>query len=151
MSLPPQIDMEGIREVYLLANTPAYLCKHLRTHESVHRMANTVPIAELEAFYGEPHGKSDRTIDEVSLAYAALVALGLKDYSEARPVLERLPTRGLNWANRVRKLLMSSAVPSQIVSTSMSPEFPPAFTIKSAHSSTKSTDTFQGPRIEQIE
>lgn len=106
MNVPPGIDIDSIRNIYILANTPAYLYKELRANASVQRLARTLEVPELFEIYRQA-ARSKASADEVSLGYAALVAMTLKDYHAVKEVFDRLSAYKLDWAPKIIDLFLS--------------------------------------------
>jgi len=90
------------REAYLVSNTPLYLYKRLRRLAAVQYLASAVRKDEIAAEYSKRANVSNRSPDDVAIAYACLVALTHKDPSEAVPFLRSLDLGGLDWAPAIR-------------------------------------------------
>jgi hypothetical protein len=56
----------------------------------------------------------DRTASHVAQAYAAMVAMTLRDYSEWKGLVERLEVASLDWADRIRATARQNAVPTVV-------------------------------------
>ncbi len=95
------INMKSLREALILANTPSYLYKRLLENPSVHRLARTQSTNELLDIYRGAAAKADPSADDVALGYAALVAITLKDFREARAALDGLRNNDLHWADSI--------------------------------------------------
>ncbi|MBU6482977.1 MAG: hypothetical protein KGS09_20855 [Nitrospirae bacterium] len=118
MSIPTEIDSHEIDLVYLVANTPAFLYKHLRHNNSVQWMAAKFSIDELCRIYQELRTPSGRNNFPVSLSYAVITALSLKEYSVVSEVLRGLPVEGLDWGRIFLDIVLSQSIPtSQTVLT----------------------------------
>ncbi len=106
MTIPENINVKSLREAYILANTPGYLYKRFLENPSVHRLARTQTTDELLGMYRAAVDTNDPTADDIALGYAALVAVTLKDYREARAALERLRNNDLRWADSIIEMFL---------------------------------------------
>lgn len=99
--MTPRIEVQSLAQVFLVANTPAYLVKHFRRSDSVQRLANEASTEELVQLYERAAG--NRTLDELTvLGYAALVALTLQNTNKARRALQQLSGGPhLDWGPRI--------------------------------------------------
>jgi len=116
MSLPSQIDVESLCQIYLVSNTPRYLYKHLRSDPSVQWMAKNLSANQLVGLYTESQEGSTRSISEVAVAHAVLAALSHMSYGDIAPVLDSLPTAGLKWASELIDILKRTRIIIETVS-----------------------------------
>lgn len=112
MNLPHQIDIHEIDRVYLVANTPSYLFKHLRGCNSVQWMAANLNVEQLEELYHKNRGEEDLTKGSAALSYALIAALSLLEYSIAAETLKRIPVDELSWGKQFIETAISQAIPS---------------------------------------
>jgi len=95
---PSTHEIEDLARDYLLSNTPAYLFKRFRSHESVQRMARNLPSPQLVRMYEDNRQQNEKALMDVVLAYAALIALSLADDPSAHTALRQLNAEGLDFA-----------------------------------------------------
>jgi hypothetical protein len=121
MTIPPQISIDDLCQIYLVANTPRYLFRHLREHHGVKWMSENFSIDELVAIYSDNQRTRKRSVEHVALAYAALIALYYKSYEKVEPILGTLATSGLRWAPDVIDILKKTAKVVSVNSIQFSP------------------------------
>lgn len=114
MTLPQQIDVDELVGTYMVSNTPAYLYKHYRRSESVAWMAGNLSVEQLVALLREAREKLIKSPADMALAYAAVVALSLKDYELVREIIEGLDTTGLEWGKDIKINVISHAKPTTL-------------------------------------
>ncbi len=110
-----------LEATYVVANTPEYLYRRLRDSEVVRRLANDFSAELLATMYREVLAKPNRTASDVAQAYAAMVALTLRDYSEWRPLIDGFEITTLDWAERIRAIAKQRATPTVVTSLTASP------------------------------
>jgi len=125
MNLPNQIDVHEIDQVYLVANTPSYLFKHLRACNSVQWMAANLNVEQLEELYRKNRGEEDLTKHSAALAYALIAALSLHEYSAVAETLKRIPVNELSWGRQFIETAISQAIPFTQQTIRLSPRITP--------------------------
>lgn len=118
----------------LLANTPAYLYKHLRDDPEVLRIAR-LETAEIAS------GLAKASADEV---YVHLVALSHKPLSEFRGILNNYVNDKVRWLDELKQIILQNAASSQITTLAIPPLQVTASGAPSATSGSKAT---VAPRI----
>ena len=98
--------MDALARWYYFANTPAYLYRHYRENCSVQEFADENSISGLIETVLEITAidTSTRTINQVVIAYAALVGLTFKNVREVRESLRGKDLDSLVWAQRILNL-----------------------------------------------
>jgi len=96
--------MREFREVYLVSNTPLYLFKRLRQLQAVQQLAHGAEAEELIEEYIRRVKAKERTMEDVAIAYACLVAMTQKESPEAISLLRSLDLTDLNWASVIRDI-----------------------------------------------
>ena len=110
---------EELAVVYVVANTPRYLYKRLRSHPLVRKLSEELSIDELISVYDESRKKKQRSIQDVALAYAALVAMGYAAWAEVSHRLSTIDTRGLDWATDIVDILTRSEWATKIMTVDL--------------------------------
>ena len=110
MNWPNEIDASEIVTTYLVANTPAYLVKHLQRSHEVARIAR-LGVTDLAQIATQILEQDDRTSSDVGKAYAAIVAMSRHPYRDWKPILEQMDLTRLVWGDFVRQILQAQAVP----------------------------------------
>ena len=72
---------ERVCEVYAVSNTPAYLVRKLRGEPSTLSFARANSADDLIGLISGKDSKEVRTLEDVALAYAAMVALTYKGHA----------------------------------------------------------------------
>lgn len=125
MTIPPQVNIDDLCQVYLLANTPRYLFRHLKEHDGVKWMSEHFSIEELVTIYSDNERTRKRSVEHVAMAYAALIALYYKNYEKVELILGALATSGLRWAPDVVDILRKTARVVSVNSIQFSPPTKP--------------------------
>jgi hypothetical protein len=91
--------LRELLDIYMSANTPAYLYKRLRRHHHVRALAErNTPAMLAEEIRAVPRSTRGRGEDLV-LAYACLAALSLHRDASAREQLQSLDVSRMNWGS----------------------------------------------------
>lgn len=101
-----QLNIKELARWYYFANTPAYLFRHYRSDETLQAFANSHTVDELaeevvRIAQGDPQ---TRSIHEIVIAYASLVAMTFKNVREVREALAPHDLGSLAWAHRILNL-----------------------------------------------
>lgn len=91
-----------IERTYMVANTPTYLYKTLRENVAVQKLAESNTLLELASLYKRRAGKKRRSLGDVAVAYAAFVAMSLKERSGAQATMSAIDTSLLDWATPIK-------------------------------------------------
>jgi hypothetical protein len=149
MNWPSDLNPEPLAAIYLVANTPSYLFKHLRRDEAVQQLARTATVDDLAELISEFVSKPERTALDISRVYAALAAMSLRPYREWQDRVEGLDLAMLDWGARFRTLMKGNAVPVMIANVS-APQTIPSPRAQPV-STTESRLTASVPRITVVE
>jgi hypothetical protein len=90
-------ELASIVEIYLLANTPAFLFRRMRSNPVVQRLAESESERSLVSEYRSLGRKTERDIEEVASAYAALCALTLREPPPSRRTFSQLAKVDFDW------------------------------------------------------
>lgn len=91
------LNLSALADIYVLANTPAYLFKNFRADDSVMAVASDMSAQTLGAELDKLLTGNSLSFSELVGAYALLIALTFKEYREAREVLGLLDLAKLEW------------------------------------------------------
>jgi hypothetical protein len=83
---------------YSVANTPVYLYHNYLRDDSVRELARESTPSELVALFNERLLHEPRTVEDVAVAYAVVVAATQRDYDDAMTILSQLQLTSLDWA-----------------------------------------------------
>lgn len=92
-----QTETRSLMELYALANTPEFLYRKLRQSQDVQRLADESQAKDLIAYVRKIGKKKNRRLEEVSIAYAALVALTLMEKPPTDKTFKSLEKVKLDW------------------------------------------------------
>jgi hypothetical protein len=99
-----EIDQErraALAAIYLAANTGPYLYRQMRDDPTVRYLSEKYSSEELANTVRELDSQEQRTIDDITMAYACLVALTLRNqYSEASETAQ-YAFRSLRWGDEI--------------------------------------------------
>jgi hypothetical protein len=101
-------------EVFLFANTPNYLYKHLRELNEVQRLAENLTSKELYDACSTYLDKTVKTFENELGFYITLIALSFKDYSEANVFLRSLNNKEYKWSDSILTLINAKRNPSTV-------------------------------------
>jgi hypothetical protein len=110
------INKETVLRDYMLANTPAYLYRHLRLQPSVEAIARSATPQELTKAISSLDTKHDRTAVDVAIAYAMLVALSFQNQSDVDQAIRDWHPRTLSWASHMLSIMKQKVTPMNITS-----------------------------------
>jgi hypothetical protein len=149
-----KIDSHSVREfreIYLFSNTPLYLFKKLRQLQAVQQLAQNSDAKELFEEYLRRVKEVERTLDDVAIAYACLVALTYKERREAISIFQLINPIDLQWVSAIRDLYFIKLPIENTSSIKIVNHQIPIFRLgKDATSSSAYTETPK-PTIEQKE
>jgi hypothetical protein len=114
--------LSDITKAYLVANTPAYLLKTLAESVPVRELARSNTLTKLASLYKRHAAKKHRSLEDVALAYAALVAITLKERSGAKAAIEELDTSLLDWAESIKDRFVAASPKMLTVRIQAAPE-----------------------------
>lgn len=103
---------ERVCEVYAVSNTPAYLVRKLRGEPSTLSFARANSADDLIGLISGKDSKEVRTLEDVALAYAAMVALTYKGHANFEK-LSRLRPKNLSWFWKIIAYWERFRIPSQ--------------------------------------
>src|SRR5216683_1327627 len=98
MKLPPKGTFDSVGSIYVVANTPMYLYKHLRSDPAVFRISSDLDTSEiLELLHYYATGPGSKKHESLAAAYAYLVALSFKPTREFENVIRAFRAPHLRW------------------------------------------------------
>jgi hypothetical protein len=108
---PENLRAEDLAGIYLAANTPAYLLKHFRRSPIVERLGKELNVEQLSELLAAILSQRERTSLDIAKAYAALIAISTRNYSEWMEPIRNLDLARLDWGNELREQMRQQAVP----------------------------------------
>src|SRR3972149_7134303 len=108
------LDINNFRscaEVFLYANTPAYLYKHLRNCQEATVLAERLSTQELYELAEKVLGQEEISCENELVFYICLIALSFKIYSESHTYLKSLMTDKYKWAKSIISFIISDYIP----------------------------------------
>lgn len=118
-----------LARIYLVANTPLYLYRHYRDDPSVHELVRKNTISDLVGIIKDIAGTNDRTLKEITLAYASLVALTFKNPKEVKAATSQVHMGGITWARAILAFGASQQASSQQFTVKLEPKDPQISTL----------------------
>jgi hypothetical protein len=100
-------ERSSILEIYVLANTPSFIYRRMRELPAAQRLADGSSVAALRSQCSKVAAKKKRTVEEVALAYGAIVALTLKEPQPAKKVFKDIAKLDLDWAENIVAMHLS--------------------------------------------
>lgn len=98
------LNLRQLGRIYLLANIPSYLYRHYRANPTVQDFAKKNTVSDLFSMVARIGRREDRTLDEITQAYAALVALTFKNSQDVKSARAQVSLDGINWAEDILAL-----------------------------------------------
>jgi hypothetical protein len=142
-------DIREFREAYLVSNTPIYLYKRLRRLAAVQYLADAVPGKGIAAEYLRRTKVSDRSPDDLAVAYACLVSLTYKPPREALPLFRSLDLSSLDWAPAIRDVFFAKTPSGLSHSIMITDPKIPSSRVSSIASSTSAITPAPKPSVER--
>ena len=108
------LNLEQLGMVYLVANTPSYLYRHFRLDSSIQEVARGSSVEELNAAIKEKLSipTERRTIEDIVLIYALLVALTFKDQVEVERSITSIELTTVDWGKKILDIWKNSSGPT---------------------------------------
>lgn len=106
------LDLESLRQIKILSNTPAYLYKHFKNNNSVQRLASSSSVDDLKSILEYLKNRKRKSNDYEVKVYAVAVALGFKEYGEVRNLLVMLDSFNIKWMRELKRMLSTSFRPT---------------------------------------
>jgi hypothetical protein len=123
MKSPVDFDVAQVRSIYIVANTPAYLYKHLQRHAVVAEIGEIFRASAIGEALRALLSAPNRTYSDVARAYALLVALGRRPFEEWDQIVGSLDLSPLDWGEAIVRM-MRSVVPTLVSDVRMSMQLP---------------------------
>lgn len=117
-------DRKLITRIYMVANTPAYLFDRLCSAAPVHTLADSAKPSQLTSLYKKVASKERRSVEDVAMAYAALVALTMKQPEPSRAMLVRLRSVPMQWGPAIIGLYLARPAKTTTASFTVPPPRP---------------------------
>jgi len=109
MGLIDRLDTKEINSVYLFANTPKYLYRHLRHIQSVQELSQRATLQNLVDEYTKITSPIARSSEDIAAAYALLIAVTFWEYQEALAALGKFDLSRLEWGNDMKDIFRTNA------------------------------------------
>jgi hypothetical protein len=115
------VGLRRLAEIYLMANTPAFLFRQFRADASLRSFARASSSADLVGQVTSYSSSPSRSLEDLAKSYAALVALTLRDTDEVLPLLRAANVSGLDWAQAIIELWLASHMQTRTIEIAASP------------------------------
>jgi hypothetical protein len=125
MGLIDQLDIKEINSVYLFANTPKYLYRHLRHIQSVQELSQRATLQNLVDEYNKITSPTTRSSEDIAAAYALLIAVTFWEYQKALATFEKFDLSRLEWGNDIKDIFKTNAPINTIVGIGAKANIPP--------------------------
>jgi len=135
-----KLNKKAVTQIYLVANTPTYLFRHLRSEQSVKDLANHWPSQTLLEQVATIDAQAKRSEVDIAIAYAALVAATYRDPREVAEARASVKIKNLSWVDDILAIWFDSATPESSVLFTAQPRQAEQFQISDATSSTTVID-----------
>jgi hypothetical protein len=100
------LNLEQLTRIYLVANTPSYLYRNYRSDSSVLEFSKINSVGDLVTSLSHTANipASERSLNQIVVAYACLSALTFKNHNEVTKALYNKTFDSINWAGRMLEL-----------------------------------------------
>jgi hypothetical protein len=103
------INLEQLKVIYLLANTPMFLLDRFVKESSVQELVAKYNAKELIKEFSQIYKKMDQDFDFLIYLYTFLSAISLKNYFEIEGFLYRLDNYNFEWRSELKSIILSKA------------------------------------------
>lgn len=123
MLQPNQFDLGEALQAYVYANTPDYLARRLRKTVLVKQLISLYDYDTLKSTTAAVENKNpaDRSVEELALAYACVVALYEKDKARTNALLSATPLANLKWALHMQPVESPTTFPTSQMTVKVQP------------------------------
>lgn len=125
MGLIDQLDIKEINSVYLFANTPKYLYRHLRHIQSVQELSQRATLQNLVDEYNKITSLSTKSSEDIAAAYALLIAVTFWEYQKGLAAFGKLDFSRLEWGSDIKDIFRTNAPINTIVGIGSKANIPP--------------------------
>lgn len=105
---------QDLSSIYLVANTPSFLYEKFRENDMPFRMKSELTPDQLVEIYSKHSQKETKTLKNVTIAYAALVALTYFPYETFSRCVPLLNLDGLRWSRAIAYKFSQGFTPSTV-------------------------------------
>ncbi len=103
-----QVSLDDLKSKYLYANTPRYLFKHFRSSIPLQLLAIQNQPESLAREYNKIISPDIKSLENIVLAYAILVAFSFLEYSKVRDIYSSLDVTKLKWGEDIKSISMTT-------------------------------------------
>ena len=104
MDLIKNSSLREITNIYLLANTPMFLYRHMRRLAFLYNLAKNNDLEVLIGEYNKRTSKRDKLPEDIAIAYAILMAITHLEYSIALNYFNKFDLSRLEWGNDIKDI-----------------------------------------------
>jgi hypothetical protein len=104
MGLISNPSIREISNIYMLANTPMFLYRHMRQLTYLENLAKNNDLEVLLIEYERRTIKKDRLPEDIAIAYAILIAIAHLEYSVALKYFSKFDLSRLKWGNEIKNI-----------------------------------------------
>jgi len=101
-------ELQDLKEIFLLANTPSYLYKNFRQNNSINRLSQKYEAQELITYFKVTAESEKIIFDDVITIYALLVAMSFKEYGVIKKFLSEMGKYQLEWLDELKTIIISN-------------------------------------------
>jgi len=104
MNTEAALNLTALVEWYMFASIPGYLYRHFRADATIQNLVRRLPTEILIADYDAHTRKTDRSAEDVTIAYAVLIGLTFLSYRETLAAFDRLDLSRLDWGDEIKSI-----------------------------------------------
>ena len=122
MEIKEQLDIKGLEQFYLFANTPGYLYRHFRSSETVSSLIERNRLSDLVDAYKSYTESANRPIENVVVAYAILMSFTFLKLQDALEMFSQVNLSRLDWGEEIKRTFESSIIGTTSVRIQVPPK-----------------------------
>jgi hypothetical protein len=111
--LEKELNLESIKEIFILANIPMYIYKHFKEDSSIQFLSKKYSTNEFIDFYNKLTENEITELDDIVIIYSILMAISFKNYNEINQFFEDIKPIEIRWFNKLKEIIQSLAIPSE--------------------------------------
>ncbi len=103
------LNMDSLKTIYIVSNTPMYLYKNFRKDASVQELSNRYSADELIDLFYQIMGDMGKEIEQLTTLYAIMMSLTYKECQQAKVFFETQELYDIEWFEEFRDIYFSTS------------------------------------------
>jgi hypothetical protein len=111
--LKRELNLDSLKEIFILANIPMYVYKHFREDNSIQSFSKKYSVDKLVDFYNQLTEIDITELDDIILVYSILISISFKNYNEIILFFKEIKPVEIRWFNKLNEIILSLAVQTE--------------------------------------